>query len=94
MTSSPNISLTPEQVRCFLYLNNSIYRSAVLSCSSANFLEIADSHSRTRQKVELTRLTNQQLQELSTDVYDELIRLQSNSDIDQGLAFSPVNALT
>ena len=40
--------------------------------------EPANSRSTARQK--LTRLTRQQFQELSTDVYDELIRRKTNSD--------------
>ena len=44
--------------------------------------EPANSRSTARQK--LTRLTRQQFQELSTDVYDELIRRKTNSDNIQG----------
>lgn len=44
--------------------------------------EPANSRSTARQK--LTRLTRQQFQELSTDVYDELIRRKNNSDTNQG----------
>jgi hypothetical protein len=44
--------------------------------------EPANSRSTARQK--LTRLTRQQFQELSTDVYDELIRRKTNSDGVQG----------
>ncbi|KAI0249213.1 hypothetical protein BJV78DRAFT_1155930 [Lactifluus subvellereus] len=43
--------------------------------------EIADSRSTARQK--LIRLTCQQFQELSTDIYDELIRRKNDSDTDQ-----------
>ncbi|KAF8483316.1 hypothetical protein DFH94DRAFT_851273 [Russula ochroleuca] len=43
--------------------------------------EPANSRSSARQK--LTRLTRQQFQELSTDVYDELIRRKTNSDNNQ-----------
>src|SRR5260370_14169114 len=35
---------------------------------------------RSRAREKLTRLTRQQLKELSTDVYDELIRRTSNSE--------------
>lgn len=52
-------------------------------------VEPANSRSTARQK--LTRLTRQQFQELSTDVYDELIRRKTNSDV-QGL--SPVSLLS
>jgi Spa2 Homology Domain (SHD)-containing protein len=48
--------------------------------------EPANSRSTARQK--LTRLTRQQFQELSTDVYDELIRRKTNSDSILGLSFS------
>ena len=47
--------------------------------------EPANSRSSSRQK--LTRLTRQQFCELSTDVYDELIRRQTNSDNNQGPSF-------
>lgn len=49
--------------------------------------EPANSRSTARQK--LTRLTRQQFQELSTDVYDELIRRKNNSDTNQ-VPFLPV----
>ncbi|KAI0292527.1 hypothetical protein BC826DRAFT_1105422 [Russula brevipes] len=49
--------------------------------------EQANSRSTARQK--LTRLTRQQFQELSTDVYDELIRRTTNSDSNQ-VPFLPV----
>jgi len=41
--------------------------------------ETADSRSTARQK--LTRLTRQQFEELSTDVYDELIRRKNNPEV-------------
>ena len=44
--------------------------------------EPANSRSTARQK--LTRLTCQQFQELSTDVYDELIRRKTDSESNQG----------
>lgn len=44
--------------------------------------EPANSRSTARQK--LTRLTRQQFQELSTDVYDELIRRKNNSSDNEG----------
>ena len=50
-------------------------------------VEPANSRSTARQK--LTRLTRQQFQELSTDVYDELIRRKTNSDNNQGPSFVP-----
>ncbi|KAH9048454.1 hypothetical protein EDB84DRAFT_1457065 [Lactarius hengduanensis] len=49
--------------------------------------EPANSRSTARQK--LTRLTRQQFQELSTDVYDELIRRRNNADTNQ-VPFLPV----
>ncbi len=49
--------------------------------------EPANSRSTARQK--LTRLTRQQFQELSTDVYDELIRRKTNSDSVQGPSSFP-----
>ncbi|KAI9441227.1 hypothetical protein H4582DRAFT_2110203 [Lactarius indigo] len=49
--------------------------------------EPANSRSTARQK--LTRLTRQQFQELSTDVYDELIRRKNNADTNQ-VPFLPV----
>ena len=49
----------------------------------------ANSRSTARQK--LTRLTKQQFQELSTDVYDELVRRKKNSSENEGLSpFSPL----
>lgn len=44
--------------------------------------EPANSRSTARQK--LTRLTRQQFQELSTDVYDELLRRKNNSTSNEG----------
>lgn len=43
-----------------------------------NFTEVPNARSSAREK--LTRLTRQQFQELSTDVYDELIRRNTNSE--------------
>ena len=50
--------------------------------------EPANSRSTARQK--LTRLTRQQFQELSTDVYDELIRRKTNADNNQGPSAVPL----
>ena len=50
--------------------------------------EPANSRSTARQK--LTRLTHEQFQELSTDVYDELIRRKDDSHDNQGPYFSPL----
>jgi Spa2 homology domain (SHD) of GIT len=50
-----------------------------------SFLEPANPNPNPR----LIRLTHQQFQELSTDVYDELIRRNNNSATDHGLSFSP-----
>ncbi|KAI0090600.1 hypothetical protein BDY19DRAFT_936134 [Irpex rosettiformis] len=49
--------------------------------------ELANSRSTARQK--LTRLTRQQFQELSTDVYDELVRRKTNSSNNE-IPFLPV----
>lgn len=46
------------------------------------FTEPANSRSTARQK--LTRLTRQQFQELSTDVYDELVRRKNNTTDNEG----------
>ena len=46
--------------------------------------EPANSRSTARQK--LTRLTRQQFQELSTDVYDELMRRKNNTSENEGLS--------
>lgn len=56
------------------------YSAQILSCSYPT--EPANSRSTARQK--LTRLTRQQFQELSTDVYDELVRRKNNTDDNQG----------
>ena len=48
----------------------------------ASLTEPANSRSTARQK--LTRLTRQQFQELSTDVYDELIRRKNNTSDNEG----------
>ena len=52
-----------------------------------SFTEPANSRSTARQK--LTRLTRQQFQELSTDVYDELMRRKNNTSDNEGTS-SPV----
>jgi protein SPA2 len=49
----------------------------------SNAIAPANSRSTARQK--LTKLTKQQFQELSTDVYDELIRRKKNSSENEGL---------
>lgn len=75
MTNSANTSFhTLQKVVCPLCLHSS-YLTFIPS-------EPANSRSTARQK--LTRLTRQQFQELSTDVYDELIRRKNNSDTNQG----------
>ena len=51
------------------------------------FSEPANSRSTARQK--LTRLTRQQFQELSTDVYDELMRRKNNTSDNEGLFSLP-----
>ena len=50
----------------------------------------APPNSRSTARQKLTRLTKQQFQELSTDVYDELIRRKTNSDDIQGASSGPV----
>ena len=80
MTNSANTSLhTSQKVLCPRYL-----RSHTLHVHHP--AEPANSRSTARQK--LTRLTRQQFQELSTDVYDELIRRKTNSDGIQGRSVS------
>lgn len=51
-----------------------------LSQYLAAYLAKAPPNSRSTARQKLTRLTKQQFQELSTDVYDELIRRKTNSD--------------
>lgn len=53
-----------------------------LADRSWRYIEPANSRSSAREK--LTRLTRQQFQELSTDVYDELIRRNNNSETNEG----------
>lgn len=91
-TSTP--PLDPHQVARTHYDELSKYLSSYLAKGSMSSLspfahshvhpptEPANSRSTARQK--LTRLTRQQFQELSTDVYDELIRRKTNSDNIQG----------
>jgi hypothetical protein len=72
MTNSANTSPhTSQKVICPRYLRWHTLTFIYLA-------EPANSRSTARQK--LTRLTRQQFQELSTDVYDELIRRKTNSD--------------
>ena len=58
--------------------------TSVLTISSIT--EPANSRSTARQK--LTRLTRQQFQELSTDVYDELMRRKNNTSDNEGAPLS------
>ncbi len=64
-------------------------RSAI-TLTYTSFPEPANSRSTARQK--LTRLTRQQFQELSTDVYDELMRRKNNTSDNEGtrIAQSPL----
>jgi hypothetical protein len=70
------------------YLSSYLAKGSITSLSplahshAYSHSEPANSRSTARQK--LTRLTRQQFQELSTDVYDELIRRKTNSDNNQG----------
>jgi hypothetical protein len=92
-TSSP--PLESYQVARAHYDELSKYLSSYLAKGSRSFIspfahshahspsEPANSRSTARQK--LTRLTRQQFQELSTDVYDELIRRKTDSN--QGPSF-------
>ena len=57
-------------------------RSAII-LTYGLFPEPANSRSTARQK--LTRLTRQQFQELSTDVYDELMRRKNNTTDNEGM---------
>ncbi|TCD60072.1 component of the polarisome [Steccherinum ochraceum] len=50
----------------------------------ASYLVREPANSRTTARQKLTRLTRQQFQELSTDVYDELVRRQTNSTDNEG----------
>lgn len=72
------------------YLSSYLAKGTILAISVFTLSrslpsEPANSRSTARQK--LTRLTRQQFQELSTDVYDELIRRKTNSDNNQGPSF-------
>ncbi|KAI9449387.1 hypothetical protein F5148DRAFT_1247904 [Russula earlei] len=60
-----------------------------LSKYLASYLAKEPANSRSTARQKLTRLTRQQFQELSTDVYDELIRRKTNSDNNQ-VPFLPV----
>ena len=75
MTNSANISfhISPKVV-CPLCFHS----------SSLTFIPSEPANSRSTARQKLTRLTRQQFQELSTDVYDELIRRKNNSDSNQG----------
>jgi len=79
--SSPSLPLDPLLVARIQYDELSKYLVSYLAKEPAN------SRSSARQK--LTRLTIQQFQELSMDVYDDLIRRKSNSDKNQ-VPFLPV----
>ncbi|KAF7976222.1 hypothetical protein HWV62_7240 [Athelia sp. TMB] len=54
------------------------------------YLAKAPANSRTTARAKLTRLTKQQFQELSTDVYDELVRRKKNTDEKEAVPFLPV----
>ncbi|KAI0031844.1 hypothetical protein K488DRAFT_78811 [Vararia minispora EC-137] len=60
-----------------------------LSKYLASYLANEPANSRSAARQKLTRLTRQQFQELSTDVYDELIRRKSNTDSND-IPFLPV----
>ncbi|KAA1470711.1 hypothetical protein DENSPDRAFT_836571 [Dentipellis sp. KUC8613] len=60
-----------------------------LSRYLASYLAKEPPNSRTTARQKLTRLTRQQFQELSTDVYDELVRRKNNSDKNE-IPFLPV----
>ncbi|KAI0314554.1 hypothetical protein OF83DRAFT_1136191 [Amylostereum chailletii] len=70
-----------RQIARVHYLELSKYLASYLANEPAN------SRSAARQK--LTRLTRQQFQELSTDVYDELVRRKNNADSND-IPFLPV----
>jgi hypothetical protein len=61
-----------------------------LSRYLAAYLARAPANSRSTARQKLTRLTKQQFQELSTDVYDELVRRKKNSSENEGMSFSVV----
>src|SRR5882757_3751772 len=78
MTNSANTSFhTLPKVLSPLYLHTSSLTPAALRS-----LEPANSRSTARQN--LKGLTFQHFQELSTDIYDELMRRKNNSDAKQG----------
>ncbi|KAI0060487.1 hypothetical protein BV25DRAFT_1827659 [Artomyces pyxidatus] len=60
-----------------------------LSRYLASYLAKEPANSRSTARQKLTRLTRQQFQELSTDVYDELIRRKNNADSND-IPFLPV----
>ncbi|KAI0042955.1 hypothetical protein FA95DRAFT_1524753 [Auriscalpium vulgare] len=60
-----------------------------LSKYLASYLAKEPANSRSTARQKLTRLTRQQFQELSTDVYDELIRRKNNADSND-IPFLPV----
>ncbi|KAI0665719.1 hypothetical protein C8Q78DRAFT_1063711 [Trametes maxima] len=60
-----------------------------LSTYLASYLAKEPANSRTTARQKLTRLTRQQFQELSTDVYDELMRRKNNTS-DNEVPFLPV----
>ncbi|CCM03578.1 uncharacterized protein FIBRA_05714 [Fibroporia radiculosa] len=60
-----------------------------LSDYLADYLAKEPANSRTTARQKLTRLTRQQFQELSTDVYDELVRRKKNADSND-IPFLPV----
>ncbi|THH05207.1 hypothetical protein EW146_g9967, partial [Bondarzewia mesenterica] len=54
-----------------------------LSRYLASYLAKEPANSRSTARQKLTRLTRQQFQELSTDVYDELVRRKNNADTNE-----------
>ncbi|KII95770.1 hypothetical protein PLICRDRAFT_34713 [Plicaturopsis crispa FD-325 SS-3] len=63
-----------------------------LSKYLAAYLARAPANSRATARQKLTRLTRQQFQELSTDVYDELVRRKKNSSSENEVPFLPVRS--
>jgi len=72
-----------QYLAAYLAKGQSLKHGAPLACALTSVSAPPNSRSTARQK--LTRLTKQQFQELSTDVYDELIRRKTNSDENEGM---------
>jgi hypothetical protein len=64
-----------------------------LSLFSCSLSHLAPPNSRSNARQKLTRLTIQQFHELSTDVYDELVRRKNDKE-SQSYLFSPSSSLT